>query len=40
MVGSTDAVRTVVQSHNQVRSVFSEPVVLDPLEPTEVYQLL
>jgi hypothetical protein len=40
VVGSTDAVRTVVQSHTQVRSVFSDPVVLDPLEPSEVHQLL
>jgi len=40
VVGTTDAVRTVVQSHTQVRSVFSDPVVLDPLEPTEVHQLL
>jgi len=30
----------VVQSHTQVRSVFSDPVVLDPLEPSEVHQLL
>jgi len=40
LVGTTDAVRTVVQSHTQVRSVFSDPVVLDPLEPNEVHQLL
>ncbi|MCP9841574.1 hypothetical protein KBY93_13150 [Synechococcus sp. J7-Johnson] len=30
----------VVQSHTQVRSVFSDPVVLEPLEPNEVHQLL
>ena len=40
VVGTTDAVRTVVQSHTQVRSVFSDPVELDPLEPNEVHQLL
>jgi hypothetical protein len=40
VVGTTDAVRTVVQSHTQVRSVFSDPVVLEPLEPREVHQLL
>lgn len=40
VVGTTDAVRIVVQSHTQVRSVFSDPVVLDPLEPKEVHQLL
>lgn len=40
VVGTTDAVRIVVQSHTQVRSVFSDPVVLEPLEPNEVHQLL
>ena len=30
----------VVQGHTQVRSVFSDPVVLEPLEPNEVHQLL
>jgi hypothetical protein len=28
VVGTTDAVRTVVQSHTQIRSVFSDPQVL------------
>jgi hypothetical protein len=40
VVGTTDAVRTVVQSHTQVRSVFSDPVVLEPLDLNEVHQLL
>ena len=40
VVGTTDAVRTVVQHHTQVRSVFSNPVVLDPLPLPEVHQLL
>jgi hypothetical protein len=40
VVGTTDSVRTVVQSHTQVRSVFSDPVVLDPLEQNEVHQLV
>ncbi|MCP9884245.1 ATP-binding protein [Synechococcus sp. ATX 2A4] len=40
VVGTADAVRLVVQSHTQVRSVFSDPVVLEPLEPNEVHQLL
>jgi len=40
VVGTTDSVRTVVQSHTQVRSAFSDPVVLDRLEPNEVHQLV
>ena len=39
VVGTTDAVRTVVQRHTQVRSVFSDPIVLEPL-PLEQVQLL
>jgi len=40
VVGTTDAVRTVVQTHTQVRSVFSNPLVLEPLELGDVEQLL
>jgi len=40
VVGTTDAVRTVVQSHTQIRSVFSNPLVLEPLELGAVMQLL
>jgi len=40
VVGTTDAVRTVVQSHTQIRSVFSNPVVLEPLALRDVEQLL
>jgi hypothetical protein len=40
VVGTTDAVRTVVQTHTQVRSVFSDPVVLEPLELSTVRKLL
>jgi hypothetical protein len=40
VVGTTDAVRTVVQSHTQIRSVFSDPLVLEPLELAAVMQLL
>ena len=40
VVGTTDAVRTVVQRHTQIRSVFSNPIVLDPLALPEVHQLL
>jgi hypothetical protein len=39
VVGTIDAVRTVVQSHTQVRSVFSDPIVLEPL-PLDQVQLL
>ena len=39
MVGTTDAVRTVVQSHTQIRSVFSNPLVLEPLGLGDVEQL-
>ena len=40
VVGTTDAVRTVVQSHTQIRSVFSNPLVLEPLALRDVEQLL
>ncbi|TVS07369.1 MAG: hypothetical protein EA413_01225 [Cyanobium sp. PLM2.Bin73] len=40
VVGTTDAVRTVVQTHTQIRSVFSDPVVLEPLALSKVGQLL
>ncbi|MCP9903270.1 ATP-binding protein [Cyanobium sp. BA5m-21] len=40
VVGTTDAVRTVVQNHTQIRSVFSNPVVLEPLALRDVEQLL
>lgn len=40
VVGTTDAVRTVVQSHTQIRSVFSNPLVLEPLDLADVQQLL
>ena len=40
VVGTIDAVRTVVQSHTQIRSVFSNPLVLEPLALTDVEQLL
>ena len=40
VVGTTDAVRTVVQTHTQVRSVFSNPLVLEPLGLADVEQLL
>lgn len=40
VVGTTDAVRTVVQSHTQVRSVFCNPLVLEPLGLADVEQLL
>ena len=40
VVGTSDAVRTVVQSHTQIRSVFSNPLMLQPLELDEVQTLL
>jgi len=40
VVGTTDAVRTVAQSHTQIRSVFSNPLMLQPLELDEVQMLL
>jgi hypothetical protein len=40
VVGTTDAVRTVVQTHTQIRSVFSNPLVLEPLGLGDVEQLL
>jgi hypothetical protein len=40
VVGTTDAVRTVVQTHTQIRSVFSNPLVLEPLGLADVEQLL
>ena len=40
VVGTTDAVRTEVQTHTQIRSVFSNPLVLEPLALGDVEQLL
>lgn len=40
VVGTTDAVRTVVQTHTPIRSVFSDPHVLQPLALEDVQQLL
>jgi hypothetical protein len=40
VVGTADAVRTVVQSHTQIRSVFCNPLVLEPLALSDVEQLL
>ncbi len=40
VVGTTDAVRTVVQRHPQIRSVFSTPVLLEPMALEEVHELL
>jgi hypothetical protein len=40
VVGTTDAVRTVVQTHTQIRSVFSDPQVLQPLALEDVQLLL
>jgi DNA-binding transcriptional ArsR family regulator len=40
VVATTDAVRTVVQSHPQIRSVFSDPLALEPLALGDVEQLL
>ena len=40
VVGTTDAVRTVVQSHTQIRSVFSNPLVLEPLDLADAQQML
>jgi hypothetical protein len=40
VVGTNDAVRTVVQSHTQIRSVFSNPLILEPLGLNDVKQLL
>jgi len=40
VVGTTDAVCTAVLRHPQVRPVFSEPLVLDPLSLAEVEHLL
>jgi hypothetical protein len=40
VVGTNDAVRTVVQSHTQIRSVFSNPLILEPLDLDDVKQLL
>lgn len=40
VVGTTDAVRTVVQTHTQIRSVFSDPQVLQPLALDDVQLLL
>ncbi len=40
VVGTTDAVRTVVQTHTQIRSVFSDPQGLQPLALEDVQLLL
>jgi hypothetical protein len=40
VVGTTDAVRTVVQRHPQIRSVFAAPVVLEPMAVAELHALL
>ena len=40
VVGTTDAVRTVLQTHTQIRSVFNQPQVLEPLGLEEVQKLL
>ena len=40
VVGATDAVRTVVNHHPQIRSVFSNPMVLKELTLSNVYELL
>ena len=40
VVGTTDAVRTVVQTNTQIRSVFSDPQVLQPLALDDVQLLL
>jgi len=40
VVGTTDSVRIVVQTHTQIRSVFSNPLVLEPLALGDVEQML
>jgi DNA-binding transcriptional ArsR family regulator len=40
LVGTTDAIQTVVNRHPQVRSVFSSPLELQPLSIEEVLELL
>lgn len=40
LVGTTDAVHAVVNTHAQVRSVFRAPVLLHPLQRDEVHALL
>ncbi len=40
VVGATDVVGTVVQRHTQIRSVFSQPVAMDPLPLPNVRKLL
>lgn len=40
VVGTSDAVRIVVETHTQIRSVFSNPLVLEPLGLNDVDQLL
>ncbi|MXZ82213.1 MAG: ATP-binding protein [Synechococcus sp. SB0666_bin_14] len=40
VVGATDVVRTVVNRHPQIRSVFSNPMVLKELTLSNVYELL
>jgi len=40
LVGTTDAVRDVVNTHAQVRNVFRAPLTLEPLSLSEVHELL
>lgn len=40
LVGTTDAVRDVVNTHLQVRNVFRAPLTLEPLSLSEVHELL
>jgi len=40
LVGTTDAVNDVVNTHAQVRNVFKAPLLLEPLSLTEVHELL
>jgi energy-coupling factor transporter ATP-binding protein EcfA2 len=40
LVGTTDAVNDVLDSHAQVRNVFRAPLLLEPLSLTEVHGLL
>jgi len=40
IVGTTDAVMTVTSAHTQVRSVFTTPIILEPLPIVDVKALL
>lgn len=40
LVGTTDAVNDVVNTHAQVRNVFRAPLLLEPLSLAEVHELL